>query len=179
MTIETPVPGRRARRRALALALALTAGSAGLAPALSSGLAAQVSVAQVNGPGLTFGTVFSGTSPVTVAPFTMGDGRGRAAAVFEIQGPASATVEVRVALVPGTIENGSGAALAVTGYSARYNTALSAAGAVPVDADGAWTAVTLSAGGRGYLSVGATVAAAAAQPQGSYSIAGGAAVEVR
>lgn len=160
-------------------AATLVAAAALLAAAAPRTTHAQPTIVAL-GRALGFGTVLPGTGPVAVTPWAIGSWQPRVAPVFEIRGTPNSTVYVKLVALPTQLEDGNGNAVAVTAWTAYYNTVNSAAGAVALPTSvGVETALTLSAAGRGYVSLGASISPTSSQPKGSYGLGEAGAISVR
>lgn len=163
-------------RAAPAVVLAALLGAATAAGAQPGGRA----TVTLQGAGLALGTVLPGAAPVVVAPWSVDHAAERAAAVFEITGEPGATVRIQFSGLPRVLRNSAGSGtLAIAGYTAQYNTVNGPGGATSFTPTPSPVAFVLNAAGRGWVSVGATVSASAAQPRGAYTLDGAAVIKVQ
>ena len=109
---------------------------------------------------LAFGTVFPGLNK-TIAVTDAG------AAAFTIAGQASANVNLTFT-IPATISSG-GNTMPIASWSARHNTANSAAAGTTFTPSASATSTALNGSGALYVFVGATAQPAVAQAAGTYT----------
>jgi hypothetical protein len=155
----------------LALALATNSAAAQVSANMTAnatvGAALAVSAAGGVTGQLRFGTLAQGASASTVLPSAATAGR------FDVVGIASTVLDVTFTSLPATLVGPAGATLTMTSYQACFTTTTVNAGcsAQAITVGPSMTgSPTLSAGGLGYVWIGATLGAVGAgQTTGSYS----------
>jgi len=154
----------------LALVLAANTASAQVSGNMTAtatvGAALSVSAAAGVTGQVRFGTLAQGASATVVAPSSATAGR------FDVTGIASTALSVTFTSLPATLNGPAGATISMSAYEACFTATTVNAGCTPqaISVGPAMTGTALSAGGLGYVWIGATLGAiGGGQTTGTYT----------